>query len=239
MKLTAIKDYASMSNEAASLIIQVMQENEGGLFCFAGGDTPVGTLEELVQAHKKGVINLHKYHYVELDEWVGLGEEDEGSCIHYLNRYLFQPAKIPQGNYHVFNAKSDDLVEECQRADEYIEEHGGLTLALLGVGVNGHLGFNEPGVDFEQTAHIVELQGNTKEVGQKYFDGSYKIDKGITLGISQLVASKYLLLLANGKTKKQAIGQLMNSGQADNEWPVTVVREHSNSYAFIEDDLLH
>ena len=228
-----------MSNEAASLIIQVMRENEGGLFCFAGGDTPVGTLEELVKAHKNKVINLHKFHFIELDEWVGLGEDDEGSCIQYLNRYLFQPAEIPQKNYHIFDAKSKDLEKECQRADDYIKENGGLTLSLLGVGVNGHLGFNEPGVNFDQPAHIVELQGNTKEVGQKYFDGSYEIDRGITLGISQLFASKYLLLLANGETKRQAVEQLMKSEQANNQWPVTIVKEHSNSYAFIDNNLLH
>lgn len=239
MKLTAVKDYTSMSNEAASLIIQVMRENEGGLFCFAGGDTPVGTLEELVKAHKNNEINLHKYRYIELDEWVGLGEENEGSCIQYLNRYLFQPAEIPKENCHIFNAKSEDLAKECRRADGYIKEYGGLTLSLLGVGVNGHLGFNEPGVDFEKSAHIVELQGNTKEVGQKYFDGSYEIDRGITLGISQLFASKYLLLLANGETKRQAVEQLMKSDHADNQWPVTIVKEHPNSYAFIDDNLLH
>ncbi|MBM6613582.1 glucosamine-6-phosphate deaminase [Desemzia sp. RIT804] len=239
MELTAVKDYASMSKEAASLIIKVMQEHEGGLFCFAGGDTPVGTLKELVQAHKNGNIDLHKYHYVELDEWVGLGEEDEGSCIQYLNRYLFKPAEIPQKNCHIFNAKSENLAEECQRADEYIKKNDGLTLSLLGVGVNGHLGFNEPGVSFEQAAHVVDLQGNTKEVGKKYFNGSYVIDKGITLGINQLFASKYLILLANGETKKQAVEQLMKSDQADNKWPVTIVKEHSNSYAFIDDNLLH
>lgn len=239
MKLTAVKDYVSMSNEAASLIIQVMRENEGGLFCFAGGDTPVGTLEELVKAHKNQDIDLHKYHYIELDEWVGLGEEDEGSCIQYLNHYLFQPAEIPKENYHVFNAKSENLAKECRLADVYIKENGGLTLSLLGVGVNGHLGFNEPGVDFKQTAHIVELQENTKEVGQKYFDGSYEIDRGITLGISQLFASKYLILLANGETKRRAVEKLLKVDQADSRWPVTIVKEHSNSYAFIDNNLLH
>src|SRR5699024_3573842 len=119
--------YERISKEAAQQVVQIMKEHPGGLFCFAGGDTPILTLELLVDEHRRGSINLQDYYYIELDEWVGLGENDQGSCISYLNEYLFIPADIPNSNIHVFNAKADDLTKECVLANAYIKNHEQIT----------------------------------------------------------------------------------------------------------------
>ncbi|MGX7419382.1 glucosamine-6-phosphate deaminase [Carnobacterium gallinarum] len=228
------KDYQEMSQVAANLVIQKFQEQPTGLYCFAGGDTPVGTLNLLVDAHKNGIIDLAKAYYIELDEWVGLDEQNSGSCIAYLKRELFDPAGVPDSQVHYFNALAVDLLEECQRANQVIQEHGGVTLSLLGVGVNGHLGFNEPGVSFENQAHVVELDESTQNVGQKYFTAEVDRSKGITLGIKQLLDSELLIVEASGVKKKAAIKQLLSVEVPVNEWPVTAVRTHKNCYVIVD-----
>lgn len=225
--LIKTKNYEELSQAASELIIKVLKENPHSLYCFAGGDTPVGTLELLVKAHKEKEINLSDAYYIGLDEWVGLDSFNEGSCLSYMKRNLFDPANIPKEQVHFFNATSEDLEKECNLADEYIKKHGGITLSLLGVGVNGHLGFNEPGTSFESLAHIVDLNDITKKVGQKYFEQDVMISQGITLGIKQLLESKYLILEASGETKKEAVKKLMES-KITEDWPVTALRLHTN-----------
>lgn len=221
------ESYEELSIVASDKIIEVMKMYPKSLFCFAGGDTPVRTLELLVQAHHKNEINLCEAYYIGLDEWVGLDEFHEGSCLAYMNKNLFIPANISKDHIHFFNAKSEDLERECTLANDYITKHKGITLSLLGVGVNGHLGFNEPGTSFESLAHIVDLNEITKKVGEKYFKHETKINKGITLGIKQLLESNYLILEANGKTKKKAIEKFMKS-ETTVDWPVTALRYHKN-----------
>lgn len=236
--LLITKDYEHMSKETADIIIKTMQENPTGLYCFAGGDTPVGALQLLVEAHNKKKIDLTKAYYIELDEWVGLDQTDPGSCLSYLKNNLFDVACIPENHIHAFDSLSTDLIKECNKANEYIEEHGGLTLSLLGVGVNGHLGFNEPGVSFENKAHVIDLDENTLVVGQKYFSSEMTLIKGITLGIKQLLASKVLIIEANGIKKQEAIQQLL-SKKVDNTWPVTVANKHENCYLVFDQEAVN
>lgn len=189
MEFKVLNDYEEMSQRTADLIVDTMKKYPHGLYCFAGGDTPVRTLQLLVEAHDHSIIDLRDAYYVELDEWVGLDQNNEGSCLSYLKRNLFDHVHVPDNHIHSFDSLSHDLEEECRKANEFIAEHGNLTLVLLGVGVNGHLGFNEPGVDFDQKAHVISLTQTTRDVGKKYFKQEEKLEKGITLGIKQLMES--------------------------------------------------
>ncbi|WP_314067489.1 glucosamine-6-phosphate deaminase [uncultured Vagococcus sp.] len=236
-QLEVCEDYQELSQRAANKIIQVMKEEPEGLYCFAGGDTPVKALNLLVEAHQAGEIDLSKAHYIELDEWVGLDQSNPGSCLAYLQRELFEPAGVSLGRVHYFDALSEDLLEECQKADQFIAEAGGITLSLLGVGVNGHLGFNEPGVDFDGTAHVVALDESTQTVGQKYFTGEVDRSQGITLGISQLLGSKTVIIEASGSKKQAAISQLL-SGEVSNKWPVTSVYHHANCFVVVDQEAM-
>ncbi|WP_221638640.1 glucosamine-6-phosphate deaminase [Paenilisteria weihenstephanensis] len=237
LNLKVSADYEAMSDAVAELVIKTIQESPEGLYCFAGGDTPVGTLRRLVSAHKAGEIDLQKAYFVELDEWVGLDGSDDGSCLNYLETELFGPAKIDRSHYHYFDAKSADLQAECDAADKFIEEHGGLELILLGVGVNGHLGFNEPGVSFENYAHVIDLDSTTQNVGQKYFTKEVDRTKGITLGVKHILNAKTAVLVANGEKKREAIAHLLEE-KVTNEWPVTVLRNHTNANVFIDKEAL-
>lgn len=234
MKINILKDYEEMSLSTSQFIIEVMKKEPEGLYCFAGGDTPVRTLQLLVEAHQKKIIDLTKAYYIELDEWVGLKQDNAGSCLSYLNRNLFIPAAIPQDHIHHFDSLSCDLTHECQKANEYIKKHGTLTLVLLGVGENGHLGFNEPGVDFSYESHVIPLSSTTQNVGQKYFQENMILKEGITLGIKQLMESKVMIVIANGIKKQNAIRQILQ-GKVTNSCPATIINKHNDAYLFIDE----
>ncbi|MBP1042704.1 glucosamine-6-phosphate deaminase [Vagococcus sp. BWB3-3] len=236
-QLEVCEDYQDLSQLAAQKIIEVMKSNPTGLYCFAGGDTPVLTLNLLVKAHQAGEIDLNKAHYIELDEWVGLDQKNPGSCLAYLQRELFGPAGVSLDRLHYFNALAADLSEECRKADQVITNAGGLTLTLLGVGVNGHLGFNEPGVDFEETAHVVALADATQTVGQKYFTSEVDRSQGITLGISQLLKAQVVIVEASGVKKQKAISHLL-SGEVTNQWPVTSLYHHGNCLVVLDKEAM-
>lgn len=238
VKLIVQENYEEMSEATAQIIINSIQQYPNGLYCFAGGDTPVRTLQLLVEAHQNKIIDLTKAFYIELDEWVGLNQENPGSCLSYLNKNLFIPAQIPSEHIHSFDSLSDDLNNECQKANQYIDDHSGLTLTLLGVGVNGHLGFNEPGVSIHNLAHVIELDEITQSVGKKYFDQDESLSKGITLGIQQLMASKIVIVEANG-IKKQIPVQRVIAGDIDPMCPVTIINTHPNAYLIIDQEAFH
>lgn len=236
MKLTyhVTEDYQDMSRQSAELVIETIKANPTGLYCFAGGDTPVGTLKQLVKAAASGEVNLSQASFIELDEWVGIDPSNAGSCVSYLSTHLWGPAGIKSSQINTFDSQADDLVAECCKANAFIEAHGGLTLSLLGVGVNGHLGFNEPGVSFNNEAHVIELDETTQEVGKKYFS-SEAVDrsKGISLGIKQLLASKVLIVQASGPKKKIAVQEVLK-GTITNEWPITAIWNHADPVLIVD-----
>lgn len=233
--LVKTKNYEELSKVASEKVIEIMKVKPNSLYCFAGGDTPVRTLELLVKAHHEKRIDLRQAFYIGLDEWVGLDEFHKGSCLAYMKTNLFDPANVPDEQIHFFNAKSSDLETECQLSNSYIKDHNGITLSLVGVGVNGHLGFNEPGTSFETLAHVVDLNEITKKVGEKYFENNEILNKGITLGIKQLLESDYLILEASGETKKEAVKKLIEN-KVTTEWPVTALRLHKNCTVIIDAD---
>lgn len=225
MKVQIVENYEEMSQKASQMIIATFQKYPQGLYCFAGGDTPVRTLQLLVEAHQKKIIDLKQAFYIELDEWAGLDQSNSGSCLAYLNKNLFEPASVDYEHIHAFNSLANDLENECQKANNFLIEHGGLTLTLLGVGQNGHLGFNEPGVNFENNAYVIDLDMTTKTVGQKYFQTEEVLSKGITLGLKQLMASKVVIVEANGTKKQPPIKKVLD-GQVDEMCPVTIINNH-------------
>ncbi len=240
--LTVARDYDELSRITAARIIAHINDDPTGLYCFAGGDTPVATLRLLAKAAAAGVVDLTHAHFVELDEWVGIDERDPGSCISYLRSNLFEPAGIEESQIHRFNPVAEDLSAECAAADEYIAAHGGISLALLGVGVNGHLGFNEPGSALEGRAHVVELTETTRSVGTKYFsesDGSgcTSATQGITLGLAQLLSARELIVQANGSKKQDAIAHVLK-GTYDPVWPVSSIWTHPNACLVVDNDAL-
>ncbi|MBB6673465.1 glucosamine-6-phosphate deaminase [Cohnella nanjingensis] len=227
-------NYYEMSLQAAELIIRQVRQKPDSLVCFAAGNTPLGTFSCLVEAVHAGRISFDQCRFISLDEWVGLGASDEGSCRQTLDRHFFEPCGIQEQNIHFFNGTSDDLEAECKAMDDFIGAHGTIDLLLLGVGMNGHLGFNEPHADFERYSHVTELDSVTKQVSVKYFPEQKNVQKGITLGIKHLIQANMAILIADGE-KKADIMRLALQHEVTNEVPVTVLQRHPNVHVCMDE----
>lgn len=228
-------NYEEMSKRAANKIIEQMKKKPDSLLCLAAGNTPTGTLNYLVEAARRGEVDFSQCTIVGLDEFVGLSWKDEGSCYRYINEQFITPLAISPERIHFFKANSDDLVKECGETDNFILEHGGIDVLLLGVGVNGHLGLNEPYSSLTVNSHVIELEATTKTVGQKYFSQERKLEKGITIGLKQVLESKTVVVIANGSAKKGAISALLR-GTVDEKFPVSCLNLHENCFVFVDKD---
>lgn len=235
--LEVLKDYETMSNAAADQIIELLHHKPDAIICIAGGDTPVRLMNILVDAQQQNKVSFNKCRFIQLDEWVGLDGSDKGSCYDYLNTYLFDPLKIPDENIYSFDAKSSNLLGECRKMDEYLNKVNGIDLIVLGIGRNGHLGFNEPGEDPAKNAHIVELDETTKKIGEKYFDSvsSFSLSKGITLGLKQILGAKQTILIASGGAKASIIKEFWY-GKVSQENPASLLKTHVNCSVLIDEE---
>jgi glucosamine-6-phosphate isomerase len=234
MNIRSYESYEEMSKHASDMIIQQATDKPDSVLVIAGGNTPTKMLEYLVKAYENGEVSFKNCSFLQLDEWVGLGVEDEGSCHRFLDEFLISKIDAKPENLYFFDAKSEDLMSECRRMDQVIVELGGIDVMVLGIGVNGHLGFNEPGVPFDTSSHVINLDSVTTSVGQKYFSDIQTPSKGITLGIKNILEAKKVMLLANGEKKAPIIKQLVTS-EAATEVPATALKLHSDAIVLVDD----
>jgi glucosamine-6-phosphate isomerase len=204
MKTIKTENYDSLSRETATLIADFIRENPNSLLCLAAGDTPLGTFRELIKMQSNGIVNLSSVYYAGLDEWIGLGPNDKGSCYQVMFENFYLPAKIPQQRIHVFNGLGDPVCE-CDLMAKWLTEKGEIGLSMLGIGMNGHIGFNEPNAPEIDVAGIVPLDDVTKSVSIKYFDMERHVTTGITIGLPVLRKAQKVLVIASGEKKAQIV----------------------------------
>jgi glucosamine-6-phosphate deaminase len=222
-----------MSRKAAELVSGAIPPGREVLISFPGGDTPVGMVAEFVRMVNAGETDIAKTRYVSLDEWVGLGTEDFGSCAYFNRTNLLEKLRRPFLDVHIINGAAEDIEEERKSLDRYLERYGPLTLSVLGIGLNGHLGFNEDGIDFNLNAHIVPLSETTKKVMDKYFDCRRSLEYGITQGIRQIMAAKQIILIASGEHKKTVLARAFH-GPVDKGMPASVLQNHPNCFVITD-----
>lgn len=235
MKLFIEKDYTAMSAKTAGLIIETARKKPDALFCLAAGDTPRLAYTMIAGIAARENIDLSRCQFVSLDEWIGIPPENEGSCQYFLRTTLFGPLKTGEKNIHLFDALSNDLDKECALMDDFIRNRGGIDLMVVGIGRNGHIGFNEPGVPFEKYSHVVELDETTRLVGQKYFRESTTLTKGITLGLKYLLESKTPVLIANGINKAEVIRKALED-KISTTLPASIIQRHANATVVVDEE---
>ncbi|MEP7141491.1 MAG: glucosamine-6-phosphate deaminase [Ferruginibacter sp.] len=241
MQLNIFKDYQTLSLHAAEAIVETVKSKPTAVLCFATGDTPRLAYELAAKKAINEKVDFTLCTFIGLDEWVGIPEQNTGSCRFFLENLVFQPLLIEPARIHLFDAMSADLDRECRKMDEAIAETGGIDLMIVGVGLNGHIGFNEPGVSPELYAHVINLDNITLSTGQKYFSGATALKQGITLGLKQVLQSKKLILMASG-TKKAKVIQKALEEPINNDMPAGIIRTHPQGQAMIDEDaaaLLH
>jgi glucosamine-6-phosphate deaminase len=228
MTVKIYPNYNALSQAAANLVIEYIQKKPQSIVCIASGDTPKGVCEYLVKAAKNKEIDFSETIFVGLDEWVGMDENDEGSCKFFVYENLFRPLKLEPSKIKYFDAKSTNLQGECDKINDFIAQNGGLDIMLVGVGLNGHIALNEPHTPFTSYAHISQLEEITKEVGQKYFTQKTDLTEGITLGLRHFREAKLPVLMASGFKKAEIIYEALTN-EVTEALPASIVQtiEHS------------
>ena len=235
MQVKIFDSYTAMSHQLATEITGLVRKKPAAVLCLAAGDTPRLAYELIAENAKTNQINFSQCTFIGLDEWVGIPPENAGSCHYFLKKYLFDPLKIAPAQVHLFDAMSGNLTEQCLIMNNTISSAGGIDCMVVGIGMNGHIGFNEPGVSFDQSAHVVNLDENTRSVGQKYFQEPTLLQKGITLGLQQLLAAREAILIANG-IKKAAIVKQALEGKIDPTVPASIMQLHHNGSILLDQD---
>ena len=233
MKITIEKDYDAMSLRAAKLVTELVKSKPDALICIAAGHTPELTCNLIAEIAKKENIDFSRCFFVSLDEWVGIPPENEGSCQYFLRTFLFNPLHISSKNIHVFNPLANDKEKECVDMDNFIRQHSAIDLIIVGVGRNGHIGFNEPGAPFDQYSHVIELHEMTQAVGQKYFREETILNHGITLGLQHLIEARQAVMIANGERKAAVIKEAIE-GEISPRMPASIMRKHANSEIIVD-----
>ncbi|MCW3116684.1 MAG: glucosamine-6-phosphate deaminase, partial [Chitinophagaceae bacterium] len=161
MLLKIYKDYNDLSAHVASEIIELVKNKPDAVLCLASGDSPRLSCQLITARAIKEKTDFSRCTFIGLDEWVGISPENEGSCRYFFESLLLNPLNFSASQIHLFNAMSKDLSLECQAMDTIISEKGGIDLMIVGVGMNGHIGFNEPGVSFDNYSHVIDLDETT------------------------------------------------------------------------------
>jgi glucosamine-6-phosphate isomerase len=235
VKQVIYNDYRELSVKTAEMIAGIVTDKPNALLCFPAGETSVGTFKHLIELNKTTKISFRQCKIVGLDEWASLGKMKNENCFSFLKKNLFSHIDYSDKNLCFFDGESDDLVHECRKTDKFIKENGPIDMILLGAGMNGHLGLNEPGTSFDLYSHIVDLDKTTKIVGQKYFSEKVNLSAGVTLGIKHIMEAKIAILQLNGSRKAEIARRLIDS-EISPEFPVSVIKSHLNSYLLLDKD---
>jgi glucosamine-6-phosphate deaminase len=228
MKLITVKNYEVLSQIGARMIIEKVQSNPAIVLGLATGGTPKGVYEKIIQNHQKNGISYQNVVTFNLDEYIGLAKNDRNSYRSYMNQHLFDHLDIPFEQTHIPSGEAADLEQECERYETLIQQHNGIDLQTLGIGINGHIGFNEPGTSFSSITHIVELMPSTRQANAHYFQSLEDVPtQAITMGISTIMKSKEILLFVSGEAKQQAMQQLLE-GKLTEDFPASILQKHPN-----------
>lgn len=234
MILKIYEDHRQLSDAAADEIIALVKQKPDAVICLASGETPRLTCRLLVEKVKQQHVDVNQCTFIGLDEWVGIPPSNEGSCHYFFQHELFEPLQFRKEQIHLFDAMSANLEEECLKMDSAIFERGVIDLMIVGIGMNGHIGFNEPGVSFNNYSHVINLDETTVTVGQKYFKEAIILKQGITLGLKHLQDAKKVLLLANGIKKAEVIKKTVE-GEVTNNFPASIMQTHSNGWVMVDE----
>ncbi|HEU5139266.1 MAG TPA: glucosamine-6-phosphate deaminase [Bacillales bacterium] len=228
MKVIAAENQNDMSRKAAAIIIDRVRTEPSMTLGMATGSTPEGTYRELIEDHRRSGTSYSRVTTVNLDEYVGLSSDHPNSFRHFMDTQLFQHLNLPRGHIHIPDGTALDLESECRRYDIIIDKLGGLDVQLLGIGENGHIGFNEPGTSFASQTHIVTLTESTRKANARFFESIEDVPRyAITMGIQSIFQSKQIVLLASGKAKAEAIERLVHGGVSQ-VFPASILNLHEN-----------
>jgi glucosamine-6-phosphate deaminase len=238
MKIMGTKNYAEMSKNAANIFAAEIVHNPKIVLGLATGSTPIGMYQELVKKYRKGFISFRDCKSINLDEYCGLGKDDEQSYVSFMNKNLFEQVDIKEENIHIPNGLNENAEEECERYDKLIQTLEGADIQVLGIGNNGHIGFNEPEDEFKSKTRQVDLTESTIEANTRFFDSKEEVPtKAYTMGIKGVMEAKKILLLASGSAKSEAILKMI-TGPITPSVPASILQLHPDVTIVADEEAL-
>lgn len=236
MEIIRVKDYQALSELAASIIIEAVKSKPNISLGLATGGSPVGLYANLVKDHKENKTSYKQISTYNLDEYVGLDPTHEQSYITFMKNHLFNHIDIDMNNVHLPLGNTADPIAEARRYEDLVSKVN-IDIQLLGIGTNGHIGFNEPGSDFNGQTSVVNLVQDTIAANARFFAGQEDLvpTKAISMGISTILKAKKILLIASGKSKAQAVKEFIE-GPVTADLPATALKNHPNVTVIIDED---
>ncbi len=237
MEIIVEQNYDSLSKKAAEIVKEEMMKKKDLVLGLATGSTPLGLYKELIKMHKEEGLDFSKVTTFNLDEYIGIDYQDPNSYHYYMENNLFNHINIDRNNTFIPDANRKDIESYCREYDRLIEEKGGIDLQILGIGINGHIGFNEPDEELNVGTSIVNLTESTIKANSRFFDSIDQVPKkAITMGVGTILKAKKILLLANGKSKHEAIKKLSRNNKITTNFPASLLLIHPNVTIIVDED---
>lgn len=235
MKIIRARDYNDVSRKAAGILAAQIILKPDAVLGLATGGSPVGLYQHLVEGYRRGELDFSRIRAVNLDEYVGLGADHEQSYAFFMRQNLFDHVNIVPENCHIPNGLTEDPEEECAAYDALMQSMGGTDMQLLGMGPNGHIGFNEPCDVFIPETHCVELKESTIKANARFFDSLEEVPKkAYTMGIRGIMQAKRILMVVSGTGKAQAVKDAF-WGPITPEVPASILQLHPD-FTLVTDD---
>ncbi|MGG1519655.1 glucosamine-6-phosphate deaminase [Paenibacillus oryzisoli] len=234
MNIHVFQNQQELNEAGAGIITSLVQMQPKAVLGLATGGTPVGIYEELVKTFNKGRVSFKQVTTFNLDEYVGLPTDHAESYQAYMNHHLFSHIDLPASSAHIPNGNAGDLEAECQRYNDLLEEAGQIDLQILGLGHNGHIGFNEPDDALTSGTHIVELKEETREANARFFDSINEVPThALTMGVGTILKAKTILLIVRGADKAEIVHRAL-TGPITTEVPATLLQTHPHLVVLLD-----
>lgn len=235
MKVIITRDYEELSERASQFIVDIIESNPAATLGLATGGTPLGLYGCLVAKYKAQVISFHQVKTYNLDEYYSLPKTHPQSYYFYMHWHLFNNIDIQPENINIPEGTGKGIEILCREYNEKLRSVA-IDLQILGIGNNGHIGFNEPGTPFDQETHIVELTPATREANKRFFNSLEEVPRyAITMGIKNIMKAKKILLLASGVSKARAIRDLV-AGPVTETLPASALKQHPDATVIVDQE---
>ncbi len=235
MEVIIKNNYEEISKLAADYLINTVKAKNNAILGLPTGSTPIGMYQEVINRYKDN-ISFQNVRTFNLDEYVGLDKSNINSYRYFMDENLFSHIDIKEENIHIPNGVARDIEKECINYENLLKTTGQMDIMYLGIGHNGHIGFNEPDEFFEPYTHIVKLTEDTIEANKRFFDNIESVPKtAITMGIKTIMSAKKIILLASGESKAEAISKTVK-GKITPRVPASILQLHNDVTLIIDKD---
>ncbi|MEW9094267.1 MAG: glucosamine-6-phosphate deaminase [Clostridiaceae bacterium] len=235
MEIIKVKDYKELSRKASSILASQLILKPKSVLGLATGSTPIGTYEELIRLYNEGVISFSNVITFNLDEYCELESNDINSYCNFMKTKFFSHIDIREENIHIPNGLAKDIQKECEDYEKEIKKSGGIDIQLLGIGRNGHIGFNEPSFKFESKTFLVNLDEDTIKANSRFFNSIEDVPRqAISMGIKTIMSSKKILLLANGEEKAEILYRVIY-GDIIPQVPASILQLHPDVTIIVDE----